>query len=184
MRLKIITMLVMLFAATCVQAQISNRPLYVDDDSGWKLWSCYSAETIMQRYSIPGSTAYKYMKKSGTSKFYGFSVVVPEGDQVFFSHKSRIVMTYDIDNVVYETISEELFVINQGNRAGAVFSKQGIFVPSPHYDAFTTKMLPEVGNTVLFARFPLTHQPDFIIKCVVEAALYKPHVEQWEGGER
>lgn len=174
----VITLLFMVFIASDVHAQVSNRPLYVDDDNGWKLWSCYNAETIMQRCPMPWSRAYKHMNKNGAYKYYGFSVVVPEGDQVFFSHKARIVMTYDTDGALYETISEELFVINYDNAAGAVFADRGIFIPTPYYKAFTTKMPPSVGNTVVFARFPLTHQPDLIMSCQVEAALYK------EGGER
>ena len=173
-----LAMLFMTLIASGVHAQVSNRPLYVDDDNGWKLWSCYNAEEVMDRCPMPWSTAYKHMNKNGPYKYYGFSVIVPAGDQVFISHKTRFVMTYDTDGDLYETISEELFVINYDNAACAVFSDSGIFIPTPHYKAFTTKMPPVVGNTVVFVRFPLTHQPDLIVKCEVEAALYK------EGGGR
>ncbi len=156
-----------------LHAQPSNRPLYTDEDNGWMVWSCYSGEEIMQRCPLPGAAAYKHISKRGSWKWYGFSVIVSPGDQVYMSKNTVFTMTYEIDGEVKTVTGEHLLTISFRSGEPMFAKTYGVFIPPSKEMIFTTKMPPEVGHPVLFVYFPLTNQPDFIVRCDVKSTLYK-----------
>jgi len=170
--MKLFAIILTLLLPSMLYAQASNRPLYVSED-GWEIRSCYNGEIVRDHYPIPGSPAYQYMGKKGMWRWYGFSVIIPEGDRVYFGKNTQFIMTYEYDGETQVVEGSDLLVINLAG-AVPVFAKEyGIMLPLTNATLLSTGMPQRVGNPILFVHFPLDNEPDFIAKCDVQKTLYR-----------
>jgi hypothetical protein len=156
---------------------IAQKPLYKDASCGWSLWTAMPGDVVVYHYyerpkqvvqdhggQLPDGfgAAFEEMSLSGASSYYAFVLTVPEGHSTFWHEDAIISMTYAAKGTRYETMSEDLFVIQ----------KCDLIIVRPQHGFLQIPSSLEIFETpnerpVVFARFNLAATPDSILHCAV-----------------
>lgn len=169
----LLTMLLCFASCGCKSSsvEILNKPLYQGD--GWNIWTAQSGDVIVYYYytrivSRMGEDAvpvdfgevFRQMDIDGSFKYFGF-VITSTGGTSFWSDRSSILMTYIDDGDTLQIESDELFIIQKCDLQPICSEERMLQIPTGQNDIFDTPK----GKQVLFAKFPLTSQPDAVLYC-------------------
>lgn len=169
--LTFITMLLCFASCGCKSdtVEILNKPLY-QDPAGWNIWTAQPGDMIVYYYYtrvvsqigedyLPDDfgQVFKDMDRNRSWRYYGL-VITSTGGTSFWPEQSAVLMTYIDDGDTLETQSEELFIIRKCDLQ-PVYSRDRMLQLPSELEVFHTPK----GHPVLFAKFPLTSQPDSIL---------------------
>lgn len=172
----LITVLLCLLSCGCnstgAGVEILKKPLY-QDPSGWCIWTAQPGDVIVYYYytrivsqigegAVPSDfgQVFKQMDLDGSFKYFGF-VITSTGGTSFWSDRSSILMTYIERGDTLQIESEELFIIQKCDLQPVCSEERMLQIPTGLNDIFDTPN----GKQVLFAKFPLTSQPDAVLCC-------------------
>jgi len=156
------------------KVEILNKPLYQGD--GWSIWTAQPGDAIVYHYytkiisampeeaakSLPSDfgAVFKDIERDGAFKYFGF-VITSTGGTSFWSERSSLLMTYIDHGDTLSLESEEIFVIQKCDLQPVTTEERMIQIPTGTDNIFDTPS----GKQVLFAKFPLTRQPDAVLYC-------------------
>jgi len=177
MKYYILIIVLFAFAACSCKSgtvEILNKPLYQGD--GWNIWTAQPGDVIVYYYytrpisampeevrvQLPSSfgEVFRQMDLDGSFKYFGF-VITSTGGTSFWSDRSSILMTYIDDGDTLQIESDELFIIQKCDLQPICSEERMLQIPTGLNDIFDTPK----GKQVLFAKFPLTSQPDAVLCC-------------------
>ena len=174
MKYYILIIVLLAFAACSCKSgtvEILNKPLYQGE--GWCIWTAQPGDVIVYYYytrivsqigedAVPSyfGQVFKQMDLDGSFKYFGF-VITSTGGTSFWSDRSSILMTYIERGDTLQIESEELFIIQKCDLQPICSEERMLQIPTGQNDIFDTPN----GKQVLFAKFPLTSQPDAVLCC-------------------
>ncbi len=171
--LTLLTLLLCFISCGCKSTgvEILNKPLYQGE--GWRIWTAQPGDVIVYYYftrivsSVPEGTfpdsfgqVFKEIERDGSFKYFGF-VITSTGGTSHWSERSSILLTYIEDGDTLQVESSELFVIQKCDLRPVCPAERMLQIPTGQDDIFDTPS----GKQVLFAKFPLTSQPDAVLYC-------------------
>jgi len=156
------------------KVEILNKPLY--NGEGWSIWTAQPGDVIVYYYytrplsAMPEAAraqlpdnfgeVFRQMERDGAFKYFGF-VITSTGGTSFWSDRSSILMTYIERGDTLQIESDELFIIQKCDLQPVCSDERMLQIPTGQDDIFDTPR----GQQVLFAKFPLTSQPDAVLYC-------------------
>lgn len=165
------TLLIVLLLILTGCSQATRVPLY-EDPTGWMILSAYSGDRITSSYvrakdrareagwATVDAEGMDYMAKDPLS-FYGFAVL-PQGHNLLWPEDAVITLRYTHGDDTLSVDSGEIFFCKEQMLHTMKLAGQRVYgpitVPNTHHRLYTTGS----GNPVVFARFPLDREPDYL----------------------